>query len=215
MKRLVLIFFFNGLFSACNNAKKFISVSEVNGNIFFYYSDSSKKQMTFDGKDKNVIISPDEKAITFIRTWTEKTKEVGSCCWDDNSLYHIDIKTKQIKSLVSEVRSEDMKQVIVGIYHPEFNLHSDTIFFMTPAWATQNAMHGYSLKNNSVFFIKAVGNYNYIKKGRYKGLILATADEYNDSGHRYFRIIMNSKGEVLTDLGENLKDSDINSILEL
>lgn len=215
MNKFILIFILSGFFSACKNGKKFISASEINGNIFFHYSDSSQEQITFDGKDKNLVISPNNKGILFIRTWAEKTKETGSCCWDDNSLYHIDIKTKQIKSLVSEARSEDMKEVIVGIYHPEFNLQSDTVFFMTPAWATQNAMHGYSLKRNAVFFIKAVGNYNYIKKGKYRGLILAMADEYNDSGHRYFHIIMNSKGEVLTDLGENLKDSDINSILEL
>jgi len=120
---------------------------EENGNIFLKL-DGKVTQLTSNGRDSAPVLSPDGRWVVFNREIEgkikecSKDKELWACASDQ--LWIINLKNQSERLLLKpredapELETED---VIYQFNSKKFSPDSQTIYFITPAWATSSAIH--------------------------------------------------------------------------
>lgn len=116
---------------------------EWNGNIFFE-ADGKVTQLTSTGTDSDPVLSPDGRWIVFSReledTLEECKREIDWECPYDQ-LRIIDLKNKTERMLLeSREKEKDVKKVIDYFRNKTFSPDSQTIYFVTSAYAVSHAI---------------------------------------------------------------------------
>jgi hypothetical protein len=114
---------------------------EKDGNIFLNLAGKTS-QLTKSGRDRAPILSPDSRWIAFNREIEGKVKECSErddlleCPSDE--LWIFDLENKSEKRLLkprTSVTPQNRENIIFQFNGKEFSPDSQTIYFITPAWA--------------------------------------------------------------------------------
>ena len=120
-------------------------VYEENGNIFLQLGEKTT-QLTSTRRDSEPILSPDGRWVAFNREIEGKVQECSErhdlwACPSDK-LWIINLET-QTEQMLLEPRGEDkdIEKVIYHFKNKTFSPNSQTIYFVTPAYAVSDAIH--------------------------------------------------------------------------
>jgi len=132
------------------------SVFEEKGNIFLK-DDGKTIQLTNTGKDSESILSPNGKWIAFNREIEGAIKEYEEeVVWACSSyqLWIIDLESKSERMLlVPRPEDKDIEKVIYSFQDKTFSPDSQTIYFVTPAYAVSDAIHAVDINGKNDRYI--------------------------------------------------------------
>ncbi len=126
------------------------------GNIFLA-ADGKVTQLTNTGKDSDPVQSPDGRWIAFNREIEGKVKECErEVVWACSSyqLWIIDLESKSERMLlVPRPEDKDIEKVIYSFQGKTFSPDSQTIYFVTPAYAVSDAIHAVDIDGKNDRYI--------------------------------------------------------------
>ncbi len=131
-------------------------VFEEKGNIFFQSNDKVT-QLTSKGRDSKPILSPNGKWIAFNREIEGAIKEceqevVWECPSDQLWLINLESKSKRML-LEPRVEEKDVEKVIYSFMSKTFSPNSQSIYFVTPAYAVSDAIRAMDINGKNDRYI--------------------------------------------------------------
>lgn len=117
--------------------------------------------------------------------------------------------------IVGEMPNKDLEKNIDNIRNVSTFNGDDTIYFMTSAWATSNAIHKVSweqvinvLKNipvtiDDIVFVTSGNSLYVIQNGKYAGFIVVNQHKYKNGGGSYDTyVLVSPDGKAIKEIGE-------------
>lgn len=154
------------------------SVYEKQGNIFFRNTDGAEAQLTAQGQDTALSLSPDGKLAVFVRTTMQQPIETGAGEAAFTELWLIKINTRQMVKIVESKASEKIEEILAGFSNPQFSEDANQVFFLSEAWATSSSVQKVDLRTGKVQFVTAGNTLEVIRHGKYKGYLRINQHRY-------------------------------------
>ena len=176
--------------SACATEQK-NTVYASAGNIYYVLNGRRATQLTHSEHDRSPILSPNKKSIVFIRAGTNI---IPKPCRDfantsttyGEQIWIIDIKHKKERLLVNnDFSCKQPKKMIVAPHQLTFSPDSQTLYFLTSAWATSGAVHAVSIVDGQQHYILPANSLKIILSGEYKGDLILNQHRYFIGGGSY------------------------------
>ncbi len=134
-------------------------IYEEKGNIFLKVDDQVA-QITSTGRDDRPILSPDGKWVAFSREIAGKIVECSerNDLWacPSEQLWIINLETGSERLLLeprTDLPPEKTKDIIYQFNGKKFSPDSKTIYFVTPAWATSDAIHTVNIDGSNERYV--------------------------------------------------------------
>jgi hypothetical protein len=145
------------------------TVYEEKGNIFLKAKDKIT-QLTKTEKDSDPALSPNGKWVAFSREIEGKVKECSErndhwAC-PSEQLWIIDLENMSERMLLeprTDVPPKRTKDVLYQFYGKEFSPDSQTIYFITPAWATSDAIHAVGIDGKYEHYVMHGYSYEVVR----------------------------------------------------
>jgi Tol biopolymer transport system component len=121
------------------------------GNVYVTQDNNQTIQLTNSGQAHSSVLSPDKKSIAFIKTSRKMIPERCRAFADTRTPYGeqiwiFNIEQKKEQLLVNNVFSCDKPtEMIIDPKQLTFSPDSNTLYFLTSAWATSGAVHAESI----------------------------------------------------------------------
>ncbi len=155
------------------------------GDIFLKDEVGTATRLTASGLDSSPIFSPDSTLVAFIRTTSGKPIVTGSGDGNPTELWIYDLTAKKAQKLVAPMQSNNMEQVLADFSDIQFSNDSKTIFFMSQAWTTSDAIHKVDVTTKEESFVAPGLSMKLISRGNYAGDIRVTQHRYHKRGGSY------------------------------
>jgi hypothetical protein len=140
------------------------SVVAENGNIVLM-SGSARKMLTDKGLDSQPALTPDRQWVVYTRSVKPPPDPSDDALIDCASLSGAD-ELRQVKVDGSEDQlllrgrgGAEPSQAICGFHNKQFSSDGDTIYFLSPAWATSSGLHLYSRETQTARFVMPSNDY--------------------------------------------------------
>jgi len=203
-------------------------VFEQEGSIYFIDKDGRETQLTSFGVDRAPILSPDRKAVAFIRKSDEEAYLAVGAEEDytpegllADQVWIVNIDDKQERMLVKNRRpdpdnskgdgvTEELKKTIAHIDGESLQFSPDgkRIYFITSAWVTSGAVHCVNTNGTDEHFVIASNSLMVIDKGRYKGhLIVRQHNYFLGAGSYDWLWMFTPEGKKVGPIGVELTDN--------
>ncbi|MBT5631448.1 MAG: hypothetical protein HOJ13_01840 [Nitrospina sp.] len=145
------------------------TVYEEKGNIFLKAKDKIT-QLTKTGRDSDPALSPNGKWVAFSREIEGKVQECSErnnhwAC-PSEQLWTIDLDNMSERMLLeprTDVPQKRTKDVLYQFYGKEFSPDSRTIYFITPAWATSDAIHAVDIDGKYEHYVMHGYSYEVVR----------------------------------------------------
>lgn len=159
----------------------------TNGNIVLINKVEKVKTLTQTGLDlDDMSLSPDERALAFVRRTPNKMIESGLCIPDEaNEIWIMDIDGKNARKIVEAKASENMEDVLTCLSSPVFSNDGSKVFFRSAAWSTSGAIHCVDLHTMKTRFIMPGSTVAVVAEGKYKGYLVSCQHRYWESMGSY------------------------------
>ena len=148
------------------------------GNIFLVGAEGKRLQLTKEGIDSEPAVAPNGKLIVFVRRTSLASIAAGSGEPEANELWLIDSSGRNAHRIIRARASADMKEVLAGLSFPVFSPDSKTIYFLSVAWATSNAVHSVDLDSQHIRFVVAGNSLELVPSGRFSGDLIVQQHRY-------------------------------------
>lgn len=159
------------------------TLTERHGNLYY-----NQQQLSNLGKDSQASLSPDGKQIVFIREMANKNTE----------LWLMDVTGQNARSVVQTHEHEDVKQNLSELNNPLFSLDGKSVYFLSAAWATSNAVHQLDLTSNKQRFITDGNSLELVPAGKYRGYLIVSQHRYHKNGGSYEAFwLISPKGKAI------------------
>jgi dipeptidyl aminopeptidase/acylaminoacyl peptidase len=139
------------------------AVSE-NGNIVLV-SGSVRKTLTATGRDGHPALTPDRQWVVFTRSAAPPPDPSDDALIDCASLSSAD-ELRQVKIDGSDDQlllrgrgGAEPSQALCGFHNKQFSSDGNTIYFLSPAWATSSGLHIYSRDSQTARFVMPSNDY--------------------------------------------------------
>lgn len=199
---IFILMTFNGQVQA---AKTFIK----DGNIYFVQENNKTLQLTHNGLANSALLSPDQKSIVFIKMGKDMIPELCRDFADTNYNYEkqiwiLDIKSKKERLLVkNNFACDKPMEMILDPHQLTFAPDSKTLYFLTYAWTTSNALHAVKLSDSTQHYILPANSLAVVQDGDYKGDLIINQHRYFISGGSYdWYWLFTPEGKEIGPLGE-------------
>lgn len=196
-------------------------VFEKDGRIYAYQGNRIPVKLTNSGKDRNPILSPDEKLVAFIRKSEDEAYlavegadyvEPGGHLGDQIWIVNVDDKKARmiVKDRIPEAvdgTGKTIHEVVAFIYDESFQFSPDgkKIYFETSAWTTSNAIHSVNIDGSDEKFVTSGNTLKIIDRGGYKGYLITSKHKYYVAGGSYdWYWLVSPDGEEIGPLGDDL-----------
>ena len=173
------------------------SVSERDGNIYFRNKSGQEKRLTTTGRDSQPNLSPDGLTIVFVRR-TERV--VDTVLGDSNAseLWLTDRDGTHSELLVSGSENKDPKKSLAVVDSPQFSLNGNSVYFLSSAWVTSQALHVVDIHSRVERFICDANTLEVIRHGKYRGDLVVQKHKYFSGGGSYDDYwLLSKKGKEL------------------
>ena len=208
--RILYCFIFLIAFSLqaeARSAKTFVK----SGNIYFIQDNNQTIQLTSAGLAHAPILSPDKKSIAFIKVGTDPMPEQCRNFADTNSTYGkqiwiIDVEHKKERLLVNyNFACAKPMEMIIAPRHLTFSPDSKTLYFLTYAWTTSNALHAVNIVDAKQRYLLPANSLAVSTDEEDKGNLILNQHRYFIGGGSYdWYWLFTPEGKEIGPLGEEL-----------
>ncbi len=174
MKSLFLTILLAFLSTVCNAQ----SVYESNGSIFLKDQKGSEIRLTYSGRDSEPSLSPDGAMVAFVRDTPQKRIWTGIGEAPATELWIVDVSSKKAERVLRAKNSDKMEERLSGFHALQFSQDSDSIYFLSEAWATSGAVHRLNLTTKKERFIVPGLGFEVIREGEYSGYLKVRIRKY-------------------------------------
>lgn len=201
----ILILLAFSIQAKAQHAKAFIK----SGNVYFTQDNGQTIQLTSQGQAHSLVLSPDKKNIAFISTGSEMIPELCRNFADTHSTYGnqiwiVDIEHKKERLLVkNNFACNKPMEMIITPHHLTFSPDSKTLYFLTHAWTTSNALHAVNIFDTQEHYLLPANSLAVVKDGEYKGDLILNQHRYFIGGGSYdWYWLFTPDGKEIGPLGE-------------
>jgi hypothetical protein len=206
--RILYCFIFLVAFSLQAEAR-FNKIFLKSGNIYFIQDNNQTLQLTSAGLARSPILSPDKKSIAFIKVGTDPLPEQCRNFADTNSRYGkqiwiIDVERKKERLLVNyNFACAKPMEMIIAPHHLTFSPDSKTLYFLTYAWTTSNALHAVNIVDAKQRYLLPANSLAVATDEEYKGNLILNQHRYFIGGGSYdWYWLFTPEGKEIGPLGE-------------
>ncbi|AQV96434.1 hypothetical protein BJN34_21435 [Cupriavidus necator] len=155
------------------------------GNIVFTDDNGVARHLTTSGLDSAPTLSPDGRRVAFVRRVPDRTVDtaLGSECADQ--IWVIGADASGARRLVEGWDHMDPKRALAGLRSPSFSPDGRSIYFLSTAWATSQAVHVVSLDDGREHFVTDGNTLEVVYAGKYKGTLVVNKHKYWLGGGSY------------------------------
>jgi len=180
------------------------SVSVVDGNILLTNRLGEIRTLTRSGRDSQPAISPDGKAIVFVRS-TGKTIQGNVGDEEATELWLIGSDGLSSERLVSGREDTNPKKNLAVLSSPQFSPDGTKIYFLSTAWVTSDAVHVVDIESKVESFVCDGNTIDVIRAGKYRGFLVVQKHKYysGERGGSYDHYwLVSPKGVDVRQIGE-------------
>lgn len=183
------------LFAALLGNAVAASVREQGGDIFYAGDDGQSHQLTTSRNDRHPVLSPDGKRVAYVRLY-EDTKHEFDSPDEKCELWLTDIEGKSPRLLLQNRSGGDSEtQRLAYFNNLIFTPDSQSLYFLSAAWPTSNAVHLLDLTTLQEHYVTDSDSISLITKGKYAGYLVAMKHKYfNDGGSYDYYWLVDRKG---------------------
>lgn len=178
------------------------------GNVHIRDSSNNVVQLTTSGRDLSPRLSPDAKSIAFVRDTPGVLVGAGSGDQNATELWLVNVDTKQAVLLAEGKEDPQIEKTLAGFRSPCFSPDGRSIYFISAAWATSDAIQKISLDTKRVRFMTDGIALEVIPKGEYGGFLLVERalikfDKNGDSlGRDVYLWLVSPDGKPVREIGQ-------------
>lgn len=207
------------------DSANFNKVFAKDGNIYYSEHNKNISQLTYSGKDKAPMLSPDSKIVAFIRKSNkeaylavggEEDYTPGGLLADQVWIINTDGSNERM--LVRDRKpdpindkgdgiTEELKKTIAHIDEDslKFSPDSKKVYFISSAWVTSGAIHSVNVDGTDEKFLASGNSLEVINRGRYKGNLIVRQHKYFLVGGTYDWLwLISPEGKQIGPIGLNL-----------
>lgn len=137
----------------------------------FYREGSTVRQLTIDAHNTDAVVSHDGKRVAYVHTAGE-----------DAEIWVSDANGKVPRCLVYSHADNDPKKNLAHFNTLMFSHDDRSLYFLSEAWVTSNAVHKIDLHTHKQNFITDGNDISIISKGKYAGYLVVNKHEYIQGG---------------------------------
>lgn len=161
------------------------SVVEEKGRVVLVEANGKKRPLTSSGQDVQPNLSPDGKAVVFVRKVSGKTLDSPVGEVEANELWWVDTAGGKPRRLVASAANDDPKKFLGELQTPQFSPDGKTVFFMSAAWATSGAVHKVDVATGKEQFVTPGNSLEVILRGEHQGKLIVQLHKYFLGGGSY------------------------------
>lgn len=144
-----------------------VDVYEEKGNIFLQLGEKNT-QLTSTGSDSDPVLSPDRRWVVFSReledTFEECKREIDwECPYDQLRIIDLEDKTERVL-IESREKEKDVKKVIDYFRNKSFSPDSQTIYFVTSAYAVSHAIRAVDIDGKNDRYVTHGDTFQVVKE---------------------------------------------------
>jgi hypothetical protein len=131
------------------------SVKAVGGNIVLLDKGASH-QLTKSGHDSDPVLSPDGKLVVFFRaTGGESLADCSGGLYEARrgELWSVSRDGRDARKLAGIHAAKDVRNSLCAFHDKQFSSDGRLLYFLTPAWATSDAVHVFDLTTGRERFV--------------------------------------------------------------
>jgi Tol biopolymer transport system component len=150
------------------------TVSVVAGNVVYEGADNMARALTSGGADAQASLSPDGSQVVFVRA----NRAGANAASSSEGLWMIDVRGGHLQHLLVNRPSEQPEANLSQLNNPVFSADGKSIYFMSVAWATSNAVHMLDLTTGKTRFVTAGNSVDVIPRGKHVGMLVVQKHQY-------------------------------------
>jgi Tol biopolymer transport system component len=187
------------------------SVVVDKGRIVLVDAKGARRPLTSGApQDSQPSLSPDGKAVVFVRKGSGKKLESAAGEVEANEIWWMEITGKP-RRLVASAASDDPKKFLGALQAPQFSPDGKTVFFMSAAWATSGSVHKVDVATGKTQFVSAGNTLEVVPRGEHQGKLIVQMHKYFLGGGTYdWFWLLEPDGKEVGPIGE-----DVSSFREL
>ncbi|QSQ26760.1 PD40 domain-containing protein [Pyxidicoccus parkwayensis] len=161
------------------------SVVEEKGRIVLVEANGKRRPLTSSAQDSQPRLSPDGKAVVFVRDVSGKKVESATGEVEANEVWWVDTAGGKPRRLVASAASDDPKTFLGALQDPQFSPDGKSVFFLSAAWATSGAVHKVDVATGKEQFVTPGNSLEVILRGEHQGKLIVQQHKYFLGGGSY------------------------------
>ncbi|MCP3060128.1 hypothetical protein LXT21_15195 [Myxococcus sp. K38C18041901] len=161
------------------------SVVEEKGKIVLVEANGKRRSLTSSGQDSQPSLSPDGRAVVFVRNASGKKVESATGEVEANEVWWVDTSGGKPRRLVASTASDDPKASLGALEAPQFSPDGKTVFLLSAAWVTSGAVHKVDVATGKEQFVSPGNTLEVIPRGEHHGKLIVQLHKYFLGGGSY------------------------------
>jgi sugar lactone lactonase YvrE len=161
------------------------SVHVSDGDLFIVAADGGFRQLTTSHDIRDPLLSPDGAWVAYVRDPTAPAPGDTEEATDASELWLMDSATGQGRRLLANQPSEQPKENLTDFNGLAFSPDGRTLYFLTAAWVTSNALHRIDLESGARRYLSDANSLLVIPDGPHAGQLIVSKHRYLPGGGSY------------------------------
>lgn len=158
------------------------------GNVFYQAREGAAPvRLTSAGLDAGPALSPDGRTVVFVRRTPGRSVETGSGTAEWTELWTVGADGSgarmRLRGGPDTTRAEG--EELAGFRAPAFSPDGGTVYFLSRAWATSDAVHALDLASGRERFVAPGNSLEVVPRGEYAGHLIVSQHRYLLGGGSY------------------------------
>ncbi len=179
-------------------------VVEEKGQLVLVEASGAKRTLTSSGKDSQPSLSPDGKAVVFVRRGSAVLESAAGEV-EANELWWMELAGGKPQRLVRSAGNEEPKKFLGGLQSPQFSADGKSVFFLSAAWATSSAVHKVDVATSKEQFVAPGNSLEVVTRGEHRGRLIVQMHKYFLGGGSYdWYWLLEPDGREVGPIGEDV-----------
>jgi WD40 repeat protein len=180
-------------------------VVEDKGQLVLVEPNGAKRTLTSSGQDSQPSLSPDGRAVVFVRRGSAGMLESATGEVEGNELWWMELAGGKARRLVRSTGSEEPKKFLGGLQSPQFSADGKTVFFLSAAWVTSSAVHKVDIATGKEQFVTPGNSLEVVTRGEHRGRLIVQMHKYFLGGGSYdWYWLLEPDGREVGPIGEDV-----------
>jgi dipeptidyl aminopeptidase/acylaminoacyl peptidase len=180
-------------------------VVEEKGQLVLVEAGGKKRTLTTSGQDSQPSLSPDGKAVVFVRRGSAGMLESAAGEVEANELWWMELAGGKPRRLVRSAANEEPKKFLGGLQSPQFSPDGKSVFFLSAAWATSSAIHKVDVATGKEQFVSPGNSLEVVTQGEHRGRLIVQLHKYFLGGGSYdWYWLLEPDGREVGPIGEDV-----------
>lgn len=165
------------LLLAASAAAQGVSVEQ--GAVTYTARDGSKRRLSDGPQDEQPVLSPNGRAVVFLRNLPGRSIAAGSGEVPARELWLVPVEGGSAHRLLAPRDDPKPERLLAGLQNPRFSPDGSVVYVESAAWATSGAIHAVEARSGRERFVVAGHSLTVVPSGPYRGCLVVMQ-------HRYF-----------------------------